>query len=336
MKKLISFLLVFLFVRSQTAFAMPDPNLRSITVIVSGITDESAYIDLLVNIEDVDTYYTEYNSLNMSDCKFDTTELKEYSENRYISFSCHHKEALTDMRIRDNMTFCSADIANTLKNERKRLRLAVLDKQGQIIQVSDTVILEDDDQFLCGDIKYNVQNNKVNPDMYKHPDYTPLVVFFASLVIIIVVLLLYLFVHSLFLIGRKPVYDNNDGIIRVSNNKKIIQSTWFLTAMFVIGAVVQGFANILDVGLILLVFTWVIIPLVLTVITVIITQNALKIIIPDIVYICIIIRFFGDLSGYIIFAVIIMLAVQVIVMTVAVIIRKRKSKIAIQTGRADT
>ncbi len=70
------------------------------------------------------------------------------------------------MHIKEGKTTFIDQNTHRLFLNRNNIKIAVLDKSGHIIQLSDTVKLNENDIYLVGDIKYNVGENKIDPDMF--------------------------------------------------------------------------------------------------------------------------------------------------------------------------
>ena len=170
---------------------------------ISNIPDNAAYVDVLVDIQD-SSHYTEFDSSYMKGYDFDTKELAEYDKDGFVSFSCHYKDKLikTDLHIKEGKTeFVGKTITNQFFWDKNKLKIVILDKSGHILQVSDTVKIYEDKIYLAGDIKYNVGENTVEPDLFDNrsgffqgtvtnwPLYIAVHVTLAGLVITLIVLI---------------------------------------------------------------------------------------------------------------------------------------------------
>ena len=107
MKKLFAILFALLFPLSNNIIACAMPQeAQKLVVCSSNFTQESAYVELLINMSEDDSDYTAYNSENMNpngiETKdFDTKELSEYrDDDGYISVSCHLKNNYTRMMLK--------------------------------------------------------------------------------------------------------------------------------------------------------------------------------------------------------------------------------------------
>ena len=170
-----------------TACAMPQ-EAQDIEVKSSNLTQDCEYIDILIQLLVDDSDYTAYNEANMKQCSFDTKELSEFrDDDGYISFSCHFKDNYTRMRIKtqeyggqtvslnnyvlkdDTYTrmWKATDIMEKLQELNPKFKVAVLDKNGSIIQTSEPFELENDSGYLWGYVNYDVQNNKVTLEWEK-------------------------------------------------------------------------------------------------------------------------------------------------------------------------
>jgi|GEM_PF-1714102 len=189
MKKLFAILFALLFPLSNNiiAYAMPQ-EAQDIEVKSSNLTQDCEYIDILIQLSVDDSDYTAYNEANMKQCSFDTKELSEFrDDDGYISFSCHFKDNYTRMRIKtqeyggqtvslnnyvlkdDTYTrmWKATDRMEKLHELNPKFKVAVLDKNGSIIQTSEPFELENDSGYLWGYVNYDVQNNKVTLEWEK-------------------------------------------------------------------------------------------------------------------------------------------------------------------------
>lgn len=168
MKKLLFIVFFVIVMPSHIVNAMPDES-QTINLDISNISSDAAYIDLLIDISDTDKQYISFNSVNMNSYNFDSRELSEYNKEGFISLSCHYKDIITDMNIKKGlMIFADCNVTKELFANNKRIRIAVLDKKGNVIQVSDVVKLKEGKAYLYGDIKYDVKNNTITPQLYNN------------------------------------------------------------------------------------------------------------------------------------------------------------------------
>ena len=196
MKRILSvlFALVLLSANSITACAMPQ-EAQNLVVCSSNFTQESAYVELLINMSEDDSNYTAFNSENMNPNgietkNFDTKELSEYrDDDGYISMSCHFKSNYTRMvlqkedskgpTISSNGFTLEIDKSGKVWPDTKRMsdlynrspstkfKVAVLDKSGKILQTSEPFEISSDNGYLWGDVNYDVKNDKVTLEWEK-------------------------------------------------------------------------------------------------------------------------------------------------------------------------
>lgn len=196
MKRIFSFIaaLFLLSANAITAYASQQ-EAQKLVVCSSNFTQESQYIDLLINISEDDSDYTAFNSENMNpngiETKdFDTKELSEYrDDDGYISVSCHLKNNYTHMKLEKedfkgqtisrNGFIIEKDKDGEFWPDTKRMsvlynrspstkfKVAVLDKSGKILQTSEPFEISSDNGYLWGDVNYDVQNNKVTLEWEK-------------------------------------------------------------------------------------------------------------------------------------------------------------------------
>lgn len=177
-----------------TACAMPQ-EAQKLVVCSSNFTQESAYVELLINMSEDDSNYTAFNSENMNpngieNKNFDTKELSEYrDDDGYISVSCHLKNNYTRMMLKkedangsiisrngfiikkekDGKFWPDTERMNDFRNcsPSTKFKVAVLDKNGKILQTSEPFEISSDNGYLWGDVNYDVKNNKVTLEWEK-------------------------------------------------------------------------------------------------------------------------------------------------------------------------
>ncbi len=168
MKKLLIVLVLLFIIPVQNVYAARQ-DAQNIILDISNIPDNASYIDILTNIED--EKYTDFDKEYMRAYSFDAKELSQYDKNGLVSYSCHYKDkgVKVDISIKEGrITFTDHKTTVELFKNHNELKIAVLNKNGQIIQVSDTIKINDNDDkiYLAGDIKYNVGENEIDPDMF--------------------------------------------------------------------------------------------------------------------------------------------------------------------------
>ena len=168
MKKLLIVLVLLFIIPVQNVYAARQ-DAQNIILDISNIPDNASYIDILTNIED--EKYTDFDKEYMRAYSFDAKELSQYDKNGLVSYSCHYKDkgVKADISIKEGkITFTDHKTTVGFFKNHNELKIAVLNKNGQIIQVSDTIKINDNDHkiYLAGDIKYNVGENEIDPDMF--------------------------------------------------------------------------------------------------------------------------------------------------------------------------
>lgn len=163
--KMLLIVLVLLFIIPVQSVYAAMRKAQSIKLDISNIPEEAAYIDVLMDFENGENYI-KFNQDNMKLCSFDTDELSKYNQDGFVSVSCHYNGIKTDMHIKEGKTTFIDQNTHRLFLNRNIIKIAVLDKSGHIIKLSDTVKLNENDIYLVGDIKYNVGENKIDPDMF--------------------------------------------------------------------------------------------------------------------------------------------------------------------------
>lgn len=180
MKKLFCIIaLIIIFVCPIEAYA--HSNAQKIEIDTYHFTDDACYIDLLIKMDSDDEYYTEFNSDNMDRFDFDKTKLAEYrDEDGYISYSCHYKDIYSDPIVNkktvrgilisencftlDKYLEIDLNVMKALYDKKREFKIAILDKDGSIIQTSDSFEVHNNDKdkgYIAGDVKYDISNNKL-------------------------------------------------------------------------------------------------------------------------------------------------------------------------------
>lgn len=183
MKKIVLFVMISITLAALSPFtAYAHSNAQKIEIDTYHFTDDACYIDLLIKMDSDDEYYTEFNNDNMDRFDLDNTKLAEYRDaDGHISFSCHYKDIYSDLMInkktvRDTLISencftldkdleIDLNVMTDLYDKKRVFKIAVLDKDGSIIQVSDPFEVYDKDKgCIAGDIKYDISANSFTLD----------------------------------------------------------------------------------------------------------------------------------------------------------------------------
>ena len=239
---LIIIMLLFALPVQSVSAAMEDAD--TITLDISNIPDNAAYIDVLIDFENGKNY-TKLNEDNLNRYDFDADELAQYNEGGFVSYSCHFKGIKTDMKIKEGKTvFVDEKTERQFYFDHNSLKIAVLDKSGHIMQVSDTVEINKNEShfggttniYLAGDIKYDVGENKVEPDMFDNSTSTfGIIIAYENLPLAIGVLVAFvgLIITLVILIKRRHIRENNGGEVKSSQKTvKVI-----LIAIIILGVI---------------------------------------------------------------------------------------------------
>ncbi len=179
--KRIYFVIILIIFFAYPIEAYAHSNAQKIEIDTYNFTEEACYIDLLIKMKNDDEYYDEFNNDNMDCYDFDKTQLAEYrDEDGYISFSCHYKGIYSNLLINkktvkdtlisencftlDKYLEIDLNVMNTLYDQKREFKIAILDRNGSIIQVSDSFEVHNDDNdkgYIAGDVKYDISNNKL-------------------------------------------------------------------------------------------------------------------------------------------------------------------------------
>ncbi len=206
MKRLLSvlFALVLLSANPITAYAMPQ-EAQDIKVKSFDFTQDCEYIEILIQLSEDSEDYTAYNEANMKKYSFDTKELSEYLDSEgFISLSCHFKDNYTRMNVKkqeygEQIVSLNSFVLDNDKSEKSwhatdrmkklhelnpKFKVAVLDKNGSVIQTSRPFELENDSGYLWSYVNYDVANNTIRLDWEKTLTSTQYAILYYGLVII--------------------------------------------------------------------------------------------------------------------------------------------------------
>ncbi len=330
--------LVCLLTNSFTAFAMPQ-EAQTIPVKIKNFPYECEYIDLLIDIDEEHEYYTKANTENMQAQPFDTTELAEYNKDGFVSYTCHFKGAKSDLRIKGGwVCVVKNDLAPKIINLKLSVMVAVLNRNGHILKVSDAVTISDDKCFMYDGscIEYDYTSGKASANVYVDPDYSGLFKAFLVIISVVFIMVFYLAAHSFASSLKKPK-DN-----QVSNARDdetpggYLKAVAVFTVLFIIAALIQGFAfsklyyhHYLHPSTLTAIPLCIaqLLPLILAVVTAVRAKDLLKFVVPDFAFGFVSAQFAGK-NTLILLMIFIFVVVQVLSMSIAVfvesVLRKRK------------
>ena len=163
----------------QTLTAFARAQLRSLTIESSGLLNEAVYMDMLISMDENDESYTPFNEENMKQYSFDAKAISDYNNEGFISMSCHYNNNFTKMEIcyddkwgyhnsftmdrsSDGSLTPNPLLVYKLLSEERQFRIALLDKNGNIIQISKPFGITGRKGDLLGYIKYNAEHNKLS------------------------------------------------------------------------------------------------------------------------------------------------------------------------------
>ena len=181
------FILCFLVVFPlQSLTVSARGRLENLAINSINLSNNDVYIDILISIDENDEAYTPFNEKNMKRYSFDTKELANYNDEGFMSMSYHYRDNFTEMKIQPNargeyinsFTLCEISdgslvqnypLVHKLLNENSQFRIAILDENGSIIQLSKSFSGKGKYGLLIHNISYDVENNTLYLD-YEHDD----------------------------------------------------------------------------------------------------------------------------------------------------------------------
>lgn len=179
MKGIIIILCCLILLPFQSLTVYARDQLDNLVVESSGLPKEAVYMDMLITIDENDEAYTPFNEENMKQYSFDTKVITEYNRDGFVSMSCHYKDNLTRMRIQTDARgdyinsftleknangniYSNYQLVYKLLREDSRFRIALLDENGGIIQISKPFVINGKKGNLMGYIKYDAENNTLS------------------------------------------------------------------------------------------------------------------------------------------------------------------------------
>lgn len=179
MRSIVIILCCLMLLPCQSLTAYAQVILESFSVKSYRLPKEAVYMDIFITMNENDKSYTAFNEENMNQYNFDATELSEYNSEGFISMSCHYKDNFTKMKLFYNNKYdsfnsfvldkYSDDSLGTnssrvyqILSEDRQFRIALLDENGSIIQLSETFNGNSKRGPLIDYIKYNAENNTLS------------------------------------------------------------------------------------------------------------------------------------------------------------------------------
>lgn len=176
MKRIIIVLCCIILLPFQMLTVYAEARLDSFAVKSVGLPREAVYMDMLISMDENDKAYTPYNEDNMKQYSFDTKTIAEYNSEGFVSMSYHYKDNFTKMKILYNNKYgyinsfvldkCSNGglVANDTRvhdiiSEDRKFRIALLDENGNIIQLSEPFKGNSKRGLLIDYVGYDVKNN---------------------------------------------------------------------------------------------------------------------------------------------------------------------------------
>lgn len=179
MKKIIIVLCCLMLLPFQILTVFARDQLSSLTVESSGLLDEAVYMDMLISMNENDEAYIPFNEENMKQYSFDAKVISDYNNEGFISMSCHYNNNFTKMEICyddkwgyhnsftmnkscDGRLISNSLLVHKLLSEERQFRIALLEKNGNIIQISKPFKGSGKKGLLDNYIGYNMKNNKLS------------------------------------------------------------------------------------------------------------------------------------------------------------------------------
>lgn len=175
---------------------MPADHL---TVVLSNLPDDAEYVDLLVKINQDDPNFVDFQSNNYSDSVSKSSEIVSYSDGSFYSFTFHYKNSKSNIKIEhyyDDLYY--VDFCNglnyqdyltqyeSLRNHYRDVKVALLDKDFNIIVVSESIQLpKENNAFVFdGEIRFDFNTNSLDFDTRINPYFVVFGGFFSILIML--------------------------------------------------------------------------------------------------------------------------------------------------------
>ena len=175
---------------------MPADHL---TVVLSNLPDDAVYVDLLVKINQDDPNFVDFQSNNYSDSVSKASEIVSYSDGSFYSFTFHYKNSKSNIKIEhyyDDLYY--VDFCNglnyqdyltqyeSLRNHYRDVKVALLDKDFNIIVVSESIQLpKENNAFVFdGEIYFDFNTNSLDFDTRINPYFVVFGGFFSILIML--------------------------------------------------------------------------------------------------------------------------------------------------------
>lgn len=143
------------------------------------LPEGTVYVDLLIPMEKEDPCYTDLVSENLPKGITPQSQIVTYHEEGLCSYTFHYKNAQADILVEEDKiaSFCFGDIEDSFEiafdhvediQKRGEIRLAMLDHQGNILQVSSrlSTILRNPFAIQTGGFTYNAETDRWEQDIY--------------------------------------------------------------------------------------------------------------------------------------------------------------------------
>ena len=199
-------LLMLLLPIHATANSAPYYN-AGYKFLLEELPNEAAYVDLLIQLDETDEFYVPLNKSNLPDGMAEDAQIVSYCEDGFRSYSLHYKNAFSYIRVaignsvrfalddNDSVIYGSIpDRLDELIDEEGSIRLAILDKEGNIIQISKEFTLVHKQIFrrISGDFTYNARTDTFTAEESSLPFEVAVYIVFALIGMVFTVITEYL------------------------------------------------------------------------------------------------------------------------------------------------
>lgn len=165
----------------ETSANSPKPGTK-VEIAIDQIPEGSVFADLLVKIDPSNEKYVAFNSEYGSSLGLDEhSEIATYNENGFTSYTFHFSGAVSENLLKyvtgaghvakfayytedSNDSFFST--LNELERYSPILKLALLDEEGEILEISDEFNIVPDKGYFLGYIQYSPANDSITVSVH--------------------------------------------------------------------------------------------------------------------------------------------------------------------------
>ena len=124
----------------------PGPTNRIMVYFGTEYSEEFTFVDLLIPLATNSSEYIAYNEVIGEEYSIDSdSQIVNYSEDGFVSYSFHYKEAVSSMEIEEPREYSSSKAefpeakGSLLRDKMEVIKVALLDEKGNIVHVTEEI-----------------------------------------------------------------------------------------------------------------------------------------------------------------------------------------------------